>query len=188
MARSAGPAPGQYTCADLELFYEDNVVRAIIGGDLVVNPAPTTRHQDSSKAIFAHLYNLERRGGGKAYYAPYGVYLTADNFVEPDLIFIRSDHLDRIGPKHVDGPPDLVVEVSSPATRLVDRVRKRDLYERFGIPEYWIVDLENEQVEVYVLVDAHYPDPLVKRPGDTLEPSGLPGLSVPAAEALGIID
>lgn len=188
MARSAGPAPGQYTYADLELLSEDNVVRAVIGGDLVVNPAPTTRHQDASKAIFAHLFNLERQGAGKAYYAPYGVYFTADNFVEPDLIFIRADHLGRIGPKHVDGPPDLVVEVSSPATRSVDRVRKRDLYERFEVPEYWLVDLENEQVEVYVLRDGHYPDPHVRRPGDSLEPSGLPGLSVPATEALGIID
>lgn len=56
----------------------------------------------------------------------------------------------------------------------------------FGVPEYWIVDLENEQLEVYVLRDGHYPDPLIKRAGDSLETTGLPGLSVPTTEALGM--
>ncbi|MEX2552885.1 MAG: Uma2 family endonuclease [Actinomycetota bacterium] len=71
--------------------------------------------------------------------------------VEPDVLFVRADHVDRVENRYVRGAPDLVVEISSPSTRRLELVRKRDLYARFGVPEYWYVDLEAELLEVYAL-------------------------------------
>ncbi|CAN5758029.1 Uma2 family endonuclease [soil metagenome] len=184
MALSAETAGRRYTYADLATFPDDHLRREILDGDLVVNPAPTTRHQDAAIALAVGLFNYSRTNGGKALIAPYDVLFAADNVVEPDLSFVRSDHLDQIGNKYMEGPPDLVIEISSPSTRRLELIQKKELYERFGVPEYWYVDLEAERVEVYVLVGSHYPSPAVKFQNEVLEPSGLPGLTVPVIEAL----
>lgn len=185
MAISAHSAQRRYTYADLEEIPDDKVIRAIIDGELLVTPAPVTRHQDAAGNINDRLRAYARTTGGKAYFAPYGVYFSEDNFVQPDLIFIGAAHLERNGPKYMQGAPDLVVEISSPSTRRVDQTRKRDLYERFGVPNYWFIDLEAEQVQVHVLENGRYPDPQVKKPGEILVAAGLPGLTVPVTEALG---
>lgn len=185
MAVSAESVPRRYTYPDLVTFPDDHLRREIIDGELIVNAAPVTRHQSAVVAILVAFFNYEKAFGGKALCAPYDVVFASDNVVEPDVLFIRSDHLDRLGANYLEGPPDLVVEISSPSTRRLELVRKRELYQRFAVPEYWYVDLELDRVEVYGLGEDGYPPPAVKYPGDTLEPAGLPGLSVPVAEALG---
>jgi Uma2 family endonuclease len=185
LAVSAESVPRRYTYPDLAGFPNDHLRREIIDGDLIVNPAPGTRHQSAVVAISAALFNYAKASGGKALSSPYDVVLAPDSVVEPDILFIRSDHLDRLGTKFLEGPPDLVVEISSPSTRHLELVRKLELYQRFGVPEYWYVDLEAERVEVYVLEEGRYPAPAIKYAGETLDPAGLPGLSVPVAEALG---
>lgn len=71
--------------------------------------------------------------------------------------------------------PDLVVEVSSPSTRRLDLLRKRRLYERFGVPEYWFVDLDADRVEVYALCGERYGSPDVIERGQTLRATVLDG-------------
>lgn len=182
---AAVPEARRYTYPDLATFPDDHLRREIIDGELVVNPAPGTRHQSAVMAMSVALFNYAKTSGGKAFCAPYDVVLAPDNVVEPDVLFVRADHLNRIGSMYFQGPPDLVVEVSSPSTRRLELVRKRELYQRFGVPEYWYVDLELDRVEIYVLEDGRYPAPVIRYAGQTLEPSHLEGLSVPVAEALG---
>lgn len=184
MALSAEALPQRFTYPDLAAFPEDSLRREIIDGEMFVNPAPVIRHQEASANLHLHLKLYANKTGGKAYAAPCDVYLASDNVVEPDLIFVRADHLDRIGVKYVEGAPDLVVEISSPSTRRLDLVRKRELYERFAVPAYWFVDLEAERVEVYLLDSGGYRAPLVKYAGESLQSAGLPGLKVPVTEAL----
>ena len=172
MAVSAESAPRRYTYPDLATFPDDHLRREIIDGELIVNPAPVTRHQSAVIAISVALFNYAKAAGGKALCAPYDVVLAPDNVVEPDVLFIRSDHLDRLGTKYLEGPPDLVVEISSPSTRRLELVRKRELYQRFGVPEYWYVDLEADRVEVYVLEEGRFPAPAIKYAGEALEPGG----------------
>jgi Uma2 family endonuclease len=59
---------------------------------------------------------------------------------QPDLLFIRAEHLDRLKPTHLDGPADLVIEIRSPDSETRDRCEKYQEYEAAGIPEYWILD------------------------------------------------
>jgi Uma2 family endonuclease len=83
--------------------------------------------------------------------APTDVYFSDVDVVEPDVVFVGPDHADRIEPGLLRSAPDVIVEVSSPSIREIELRRKKDLYEREGIPEYWYVDLEADRVEIYRL-------------------------------------
>ncbi len=69
----------------------------------------------------------------------------------PDLFFVASEHLDRVRPRHLAGPADLVIEVVSPESRFRDAVHKVAEYERGGVPEYWLIDPERESATFYRL-------------------------------------
>ena len=64
---------------------------------------------------------------------------------EPDLLFLRREHLDRLTPDRIEGPADLVVEIVSDDSTTRDRVEKRAEYEAAGVPEYWLLDLRPGQ-------------------------------------------
>jgi Uma2 family endonuclease len=70
---------------------------------------------------------------------------------QPDVFFLANANLHRLRPTHLEGPADFVVEVISRATRRTDRVEKFQEYERGGVPEYLIIDLEKQLVELYRL-------------------------------------
>jgi Uma2 family endonuclease len=80
------------------------------------------------------------------------VVLSEYDVVQPD-VFVVCDPL-KITEKNVQGAPDLIVEVISPATARKDRWEKKDLYERFGVLEYILVDAGGEYVERYLLEDS----------------------------------
>ena len=82
------------------------------------------------------------------------LYLSEKDRVIPDMMVVcNSDIIKKDG---VHGAPDLIVEVLSPSTANRDRGYKKDLYERSGIKEYWIVDPENRSIEVYLLRKNRY--------------------------------
>lgn len=89
---------------------------------------------------------------------------------------ILASHLHRIRDDMVHGPPDLVVEVTSPSDPERDRVTKRTLYEQHGVPECWIVDPKACVVEQLVLRDGHYV--LVGEPRDSVTFQALPQVRV----------
>jgi Uma2 family endonuclease len=186
MALSADPAARRYTYADLETFPDDHLRREIIDGELIVTTSPIPRHQKAVMNIGFHLESYARRLGGHAFPAPLDVFFADDNVVEPDVLFIRAEHAERVGDKFVKGAPDLVVEISSPSTRRLELVRKKDLYQRFGIPEYWYVDLEAERVEMYRLEEGAYAAPDIRYPGQALSSAALTGFTMPVDEALGV--
>ncbi|MGH2748510.1 MAG: Uma2 family endonuclease [Actinomycetota bacterium] len=160
----------------LEMFPDvDNVRRELIDGELIVSPPPATRHQRVVGDLLVELTLYAREHGGQAFTAPTGVFLSETNFVEPDVLFVTADHLERIEAPFVRGAPDIVVEVSSPSTRRLEIVRKRELYERFGVPEYWYVDLDADRVEIYRLQVDQYGRPELLERGDVLVTELLPG-------------
>ena len=91
----------------------------------------------------------------------------------------------RIEDPFIRGAPDVVAEVSSPSSRELDRGGKRELY-GFGVPEYWCVDLEAEQIEVYRLNEIDDgPAAVLDRSGRLTSPL-LPGFDVAVADVLGV--
>lgn len=148
----------------------------IINGELVVTPAPIQAHQFVCENIgYALGRYVRERNLGKIAYGPIDVRLAPDNVLNPDIVFIARDQLHASGPKTVDVPPDLVVEVLSPGTRRRDLTVKRDLYARFGVQEYWIVDLSNRSVTVLGLDQDRY-EPIPPTPDGVVQSRVLPGL------------
>ena len=138
------------TYADLLAMPEDGKRHELIDGEHFVTPAPTTRHQLVLGNLHLDLGSyVEANGLGKVLFAPLDVILSDYDVVEPDLLFVSTERLARIGRPYIHAAPDLVVEVLSPGTRKIDATKKLRLYEKFGVAEYWMIDPEAEWVEVY---------------------------------------
>lgn len=146
------------TYDDLEHMPDDGNRYELIGGELIVSPAPIRNHQKLSHRLQLLLGNhVAKHDLGDVYAAPVDVRLSRHNRVQPDLLFIRNDRRDIYGPTGpVEGAPDLVVEIISPSSRVMDRIRKAALYADAGVPEYWLVDPMERKVEMLVLEGGHY--------------------------------
>lgn len=165
------------TYADLAAFPDDGLRRELIHGELIVTPSPLVRHQRLVGFLFLRLAgHVERHGGGEVLLAPMDVLLSDDSVVEPDLFFVPEASSEIITRANIQGVPALVIEVLSNSR--VDRVRKRDLYAEFGVPEYWIVDPDADRVEVYRLSEAGYGKPEILEAGDTLTTAAIPDFSL----------
>jgi Uma2 family endonuclease len=173
------------TYADLEKFPEDNFRRELIDGELIVTAAPNTRHQRAVTQLVTEFELYAREHGGEVLPGPYDVYFSDTNVVEPDVLFVTAEHLANIEPKYIRVAPDVVVEVSSPSTRRLELSRKKDLYERFGVPEYWYVDLDADRIEVYLLREGRYGTPTLLSRGDAVSSNQTPGLSVEVDQIIG---
>lgn len=174
----------RYTYDDLALFPDDHLRRELIDGELIVSPSPRVRHQAVVTELLVELALWTREHGGKAFAAPLDVKFSDVTVLEPDVLLVRTEHLDLLEEKFISAAPDVVVEVSSPSTRHLELMRKHSVYETFGVAEYWYVDLEVDRVEVHRLVDGVYPAPRVLQRGDVLESPEVPGFSVPVAQLL----
>jgi Uma2 family endonuclease len=142
--------PAKLTYEDFLTFPDDGKRHEIIDGDHHVTPSPNTKHQAVSMNLTgALLAYLERQPLGFLFAAPFDVVFSDLNVVEPDLLYISRERMGVLTEKHVRGAPDLVIEILSPGTRKTDEVTKRELYERFDVREYWVVDPELDAIKVY---------------------------------------
>ena len=122
----------------------------LVGGRLVVTPAPSTHHQDISMRLSVKLAGLVmERDLGKVFCAPIDVYFEETETYQPDIIFISKQRLHIIEPERVKGAPDLVVEILSPTSAYYDLRKKLKIYEKHGVREYWIVDPEGKNIIIY---------------------------------------
>ena len=142
----------EYCC-----FPDDGRRHEIIDGDHYVNPAPSTYHQTVSRRLQYQLYTqIELAGRGVVYDAPVDVQLTDHDIVQPDLVVVLAPRTQMITPTKIKGIPDLLVEILSPSTASHDATLKKQLYERVGVAEYWIVDPDNHTLDQLVLADGRY--------------------------------
>jgi Uma2 family endonuclease len=141
------PEHALLTYEDLENFPDDNLRREVIDGELYVTPAPSRAHQHAVGEIFVALRAHAKCVGGEALVAPFDIILSAQNVVEPDVLYVAPDRMHTLGKRAAHGVPSLFVEVLSPSTTRADRGKKREAYARFGVPEYWIVDVEKHTIE-----------------------------------------
>jgi Uma2 family endonuclease len=133
-----------------ELRERTNDRLELIDGEVYVTPAPTRMHQLVSRRLNELLLQVVvRQGAGEFFYAPYDVKLADGSIVQPDLVAVTRDRLAVFTESGSDGGPDFVVEIVSPSTGRSDRVIKRDLYARHGVPEYWLVDPDARTVTIY---------------------------------------
>jgi Uma2 family endonuclease len=167
------------TYDDLQRMRETRDERLeLIDGELFVTPSPTPLHQFvSGRLQFLFKQKVLELGHGLVFNAPLDVRLAHDTIVQPDLIFVLPDRRPTVTAARVEGAPSLVVEIQSPSTRAVDRTTKRDIYVRYGVPEYWLVDMEARTVTVYSDLDRGRYN-VERSTSDTAASVIVPGLSV----------
>ncbi|QWK19245.1 MAG: Uma2 family endonuclease [Hydrogenobacter thermophilus] len=137
------------TVKDYEALPEGSPYQ-LIEGELIMSPAPSPEHQRSSKRLFTKLYSLlEETKRGEVFYAPIDVYLDEENAYQPDIVVVLEGSKAKITEKGIEGAPDLVVEILSPSTAYYDLRVKKEVYEKAGVKEYWIVDPHMKSIEVY---------------------------------------
>jgi Uma2 family endonuclease len=184
MGRPMAETARKLTHADFLLFPDDGQRHELIDGEHFVSPAPRIRHQRIVGELHLAIASWVRVGGrGEILLAPMDVIFSDLDVVEPDLVYLGPGSRAATA-DWVRGVPDLLIEVLSPPTRRHDEVRKRALYERCGVAEYWLVDPEAEAVKVYRLAGERYGRALLlsRAEGDRLTSPLLPGLEVPLAE------
>lgn len=164
----------------------DDVRYQLIEGALVREPAPTVPHQRVLlKLALLITPFVEDNRLGEVLLAPTDVYLSDTNVVQPDLLFVSAARAEIITERDIHGPPDLVVEVASPSTQRRDHGVKLDIYARYGVVEYWLVDPSAKAVETLRLEDSLFIVTGHLGPADTLTSPLLPGLTIPLEKLFG---
>jgi Uma2 family endonuclease len=178
--------PGvKLTYDDFVLFPDDGKRHELIDGEHYVTPSPNMKHQAVCGNLHGLIWSYLRRiPMGKVYPAPLDVVFSHFDVVEPDLLYVSDARREVLTAKNVQGAPDLVVEVGSPSTRRRDEKLKHQLYERFDVTEYWVVDPEIDVVRVYRRVEGKYQraQELSLDHGDVLTTPLLPGLELKLSE------
>ena len=123
------------TVEDMENMPDDEFRYELDDGILIVSPAPTRLHQ---LAVARLTVILTAACPAEMLVLPgVGVNITKFQHRVPDVAVVRADAFETT---FQETAPELVVEVASPRTLLYDRNRKKDVYQGFGIPMYWIVE------------------------------------------------
>jgi Uma2 family endonuclease len=174
-----------YTVDDLETFPDDGLRYEIIGGELIVSPSPSKRHQRMEMRLSYLLVDqVELRGIGWVYSSPVDVRFSPSDQVQPDLLVLLAEHDEMYRGNTIHGAPDLVIEIVSPGSQNRDREVKFGLYERNGVPEYWLADPMAGTIRQYALRAGRYEE--VAQEGGLLRSTAIPGLviDVPALSAV----
>lgn len=151
----------------------------ILEGVLHVVPSPTTRHQRISRELGFMIYGYVTQNGlGEVFYAPLDIVFSRTSIAQPDLIYVSQDRQSVITEKHIAGSPDLVVEILSPSNSASDRVTKAQIYARYGVPYYWVVDPEKKAVEEFRLERGIYMLVRSWEDEEVFAPEIFPGLQV----------
>lgn len=147
-----------YTYADYLSWDDGKRYEVIDGVAYDMPPAPSPEHQRMVRRIGRRMDEYLDGGPCEVFLAPFDVRLIADerddSVVQPDLTVVcDASKIDAQGCK---GVPDMVVEVLSASTMRYDQTRKRALYQRAGVREYWIVNPQTRTVEALLLQDGAY--------------------------------
>lgn len=170
---ATNPTSALLTRADLDDFPDDGCRRELIDGVLLVSPLARARHQRVVANIVAVLHPWTRAHHGVVY-PGVNVELTSCSHLEPDVAWAESDDDPGLGYDHT---PAFVAEVASERTREFDATDKKDRYAATGCREFWIVDLKDDTIEVFTVVDGQAGDPVTHRRGDTFTSPLFEGLT-----------
>ena len=150
-----------------ELTANDERRFELIEGEIIEMAPPIVPHQDITLNAAFVLKPLIP--DGKLYISPIEVYLDEVNIPQPDLVWVSTNSICKVERKRLVGAPDLVIEVLSPSTAKRDKTDKFKLYEKHGSREYWLVDPEYSNIEVWRRGTSGFERQGVYGIGDTFE-------------------
>ncbi len=140
------------TIMEVYKMLPEGTLAELIDGIIYMSPSPIRRHQQIIGKLFSDMYQFAiKENIGEVYVSPFDVYLDDHaNAVQPDIIFVSKKN-EGIVKDHIHGVPDLLIELLSPGNKSHDTVKKKNLYEKFGVKEYWIIDPETKESIGYAL-------------------------------------
>ena len=146
------------TAYDVFQMLPEGTLAEVIENQLFIAPSPSPFHQETSGNLFIEISLFVRKNKlGKVFIAPIDLYLGDQlHVVQPDLLFISNNNPIDIDRQGLKGVPDLIIEVLSPGNKKYDLVKKKNLYEKFGVKEYWLVDPETKTASGFILKGKNY--------------------------------
>lgn len=113
----------------------------LINNKLVMSPAPIDIHQVVLGEIYIEIsLYLRKTRIGQIRIVPYDVHFSKQNILQPYLVFIKKESVDKLESKGLNGSPDLIIEILSPSTSQLDWEEKKLIYERYNVQEYFLVE------------------------------------------------
>lgn len=154
----ADPVQSRMTWSEYQQLPEDGYRYEVLDGQLMMSPAPGRRHQQVSMnlSFLIETWRRQTAPAGVLLAAPFDVVLADDTILQPDLVYIAPPNLSLLVGERLCGAPDLAVEIFNARSAARDRVAKLQAYARFGVPEYWLVDLEGRIVTMLGLDAGQY--------------------------------
>jgi Uma2 family endonuclease len=147
----------KYTVDDY-LLLEEGAPFQLINYDLIMSPSPIPFHQVISARIMQALLNFldSRNNNGFLVSAPMDVKFDEGNILQPDILYIAEDRVEDLIKDRIEGAPDLIVEILSPSNAYYDLRQKKDIYEKYGVKEYIIIDPIAQNADLYSLMNGAY--------------------------------
>jgi Uma2 family endonuclease len=161
------------------MMLEEGAPFQLINYDLVMSPSPNPGHQDISfkLALTVGIFLNSKNDKGFVVSAPMDVKFDDGNVLQPDLLYITAERKPEIVKDRIVGAPDLVIEILSPSNAYYDLRQKKDIYEKYGVKEYIIVDPVQQNADLYALKDGAYYLHQKAQKTESLNSLLLPGLS-----------
>lgn len=129
-----------WTYSEYARLPDDGNRYEVIEGEVLVTPAPGTRHQHFAANLFMAVRQyVEKHALGTVLW-DVDLLFVEGQFLRPDFLFVPASGRAGITNRGVETVPALVVEVLSPSSRSIDLVRKPRRYRESGVPEYWVAD------------------------------------------------
>jgi Uma2 family endonuclease len=153
------PQDKRWTYTELvRVFPADLKVKVeILNNKLIIMPAPSLIHQNISNDLSYEMTHFVKQNKlGKIFCAPTDVRFDDDNVEQPDIVFIAVTRYDILEEGYINGAPDIVVEIISPANKKQEREKKHALYERAGVKEYWTVFPKKRAIKVETLEEGKF--------------------------------
>jgi Uma2 family endonuclease len=148
----------KYTVDDY-MMLEEGAPFQLINYDLIMSPSPIPFHQVISHRVELAIGNFLVNKNDKGFFvsAPMDVMFDEGNVVQPDILYIKEERVSEIVTEtRIEGAPDIIVEILSPSTAIYDLRQKKDIYEKYGVKEYIVIDPVSRNADLYALQDNAY--------------------------------
>ena len=149
-------AAGPYTFSKTWPKLPDNFYCELIEGHIIMSPAARYDHGYLSSLLHAILFDIAEENDADAMSAPLDIVFAERVVLQPDLIYVDKTRRTQVVDGVMRGASNLVVEIISPSHPGRDRKKKFKLYQKYGVPEYWLFDPRDQTQDFYVLVDGKY--------------------------------
>jgi len=147
----------KYT-ADDYMMLEEGAPFQLINNELNMSPSPLMIHQLILGEFYDELKSFVKKqeNPGLVVLPPMDIHFDDGNIYQPDLIYITKERISEIVKDRIEGAPDLVLEILSPSTAYYDLRQKKNIYEKYGVKEYVVIDPIEQSAELYILKDGIY--------------------------------